>query len=193
MTWETSGEAIGQTQRHPHGQTYALAVIPPTLAHELAVVEASHATGGGCPFCDVLRTEQSGPRVVASAPHWLAFVPPYARYPFEVHVYPKRHISSIFDLARPSDETAELAALLPRVIRTYNRAYQAPMPYMLAIHQLADERFHLHLELLPVGREPGKLKLAASSEMAWGFWLNDSLPEETARELATLYAQDQQR
>jgi UDPglucose--hexose-1-phosphate uridylyltransferase len=188
MTWETSGEAIGQTQRHPHGQTYGLAVMPPTLARELTAVDAAEAAGRGCPFCALLREEQAGPRVVASTAHWLAFVPPFARYPYEVHVYPRRHIPAAAALAPSSNETAELAALLPRVIRAYNRAYQASMPYMLAVHQLADERFHLHLELLPVGRAPGKLKLAASSEMAWGFWLNDSFPEEKARELRDLYA-----
>jgi UDPglucose--hexose-1-phosphate uridylyltransferase len=73
-------------------------------------------------------------------------------------------------------------------VRAYNRAFAGPMPYMLALHQLADPRFHLHVELLPVGRAPGKLKLAASSEMAFGFWLNDALPEATAAELRALYA-----
>jgi UDPglucose--hexose-1-phosphate uridylyltransferase len=82
----------------------------------------------------------------------------------------------------------ELAALLPRLIQVYNQVFAGPMPYMLAVHQLADERFHLHIELLPVGRAPGKLKLAASSEMAWGFWLNDALPEAAAAELRALYA-----
>ena len=81
----------------------------------------------------------------------------------------------------------ELAALLPRLIRMYNAVFAGPMPYMLAVHQLADERYHLHIELLPVGRAPGKLKLAASSETAWGFWLNDALPEVAAAQLRALY------
>jgi UDPglucose--hexose-1-phosphate uridylyltransferase len=80
----------------------------------------------------------------------------------------------------------ELAMFLPQLIRAYDRAFQAPMPYMLALHQLADERYHFHIELMPVGRAPGKLKLAASSEMAWGFWLNDALPEVKAAELRDL-------
>lgn len=193
MSWETSGEVIGQTQRHPHGQTYGVAVVPPVLARELASVEHAAATGAGCPFCRVLAEEEGGPRVVATTAHWLAFVPPYARYPYEVHVYPRRHMSAIGGLARGGAAARELAALLPRLVRAYNRAFQAPMPYMLALHQLADERFHLHIELLPVGRAPGKLKLAASSEMAWGFWLNDSLPEAQAEELRTLLAEEHYR
>ena len=188
MTWETSGEAIGQTQTHPHGQTYGLAVVPPTLAREFATVEAAQAAGRGCPFCTLVRQELGGPRVVASRPYWLAVVPPFARYPYEIHLYARRHISAVNALALGNEETAELATFLPRIVRAYSRVFEAPMPYMLAVHQLADPRFHLHLELLPVGRAPGKLKLAASTEMAWGFWLNDSIPEEKARELRDAYA-----
>jgi UDPglucose--hexose-1-phosphate uridylyltransferase len=187
MTWETSGTVIGQTQRHPHGQTYGVAVIPPVLARELESVQRSFAEGAGCPFCRLLKEEQEGPRVVAQTEHWLAFVPSFARYPYEVHVLPRRHISSVADLPRGGDEAQELSALLPQIIEVYNQAFEGPMPYMLAVHQLADERFHLHIELLPVGRAPGKIKLAAASEMAWGLWLNDSLPETTAAELRTLY------
>lgn len=187
MTWETSGAEIGQTQFHPHGQTYGLSVMPPTLTRELAAVERADADGAGCPFCQILVEEDDGPRIVAVTSHWLAFVPPYARFPYEVHMYPRRHIQSINEL-RLGPALLELAALLPRVIRAYNRVYQAPMPYMLAIHQLADERFHLHIELLPVGRAPGKLKLAASSETAWGLWLNDAMPETAAAELRVALA-----
>jgi UDPglucose--hexose-1-phosphate uridylyltransferase len=183
MIWETCGEAIGQTQRHPHGQAYGVAVVPPTLARELASVERAAAAGDGCPFCRILAEVERGPSVVAEGEHWIAFVPPYARYPYEVHVYLRRHISAIGGLARDGAEVRALAELLPHLVRAYNQVYRGQMPYMLAVHQLADERFHLHVELLPVGRAPGKLKLAASSEMAWGFWLNDALPEDKAAEL----------
>jgi UDPglucose--hexose-1-phosphate uridylyltransferase len=36
---------------------------------------------------------------------------------------------------------------------------------------------------LPVGRAPGKLKFAASSESAFGLWLNDAVPDVKAAEL----------
>lgn len=188
MTWETSGAVIGQTQRHPHGQTYGVAVIPALLAREMESVAQAHESGDGCPFCRILAEEDHGARVVVAGKHWLAFVPAYARYPYEVHIYARRHINAVGGLERNGEEVRELAALMPRIIRVYNRVFAGPMPYMLAVHQLADERFHLHIELLPVGRAPGKLKLAASSEMAWGLWLNDALPEAAAAELRAIYA-----
>jgi len=70
-----------------------------------------------------------------------------------------------------------------QLVAAYTTIYQAPMPYMLALHQLANERYHFHIEVLPVGRAPGKLKFAASSESAFGLWLNDAVPEIKAAEL----------
>jgi UDPglucose--hexose-1-phosphate uridylyltransferase len=194
MSWETSGEAIGQTQRHPHGQTFGLSVVPDTLARELAAVERAMAAGEGCPFCAEVGRERGGERAVLEGAHWLAFVPEYARYPYQVHVVPTRHVEAIPRIGREGPAVEELARMLLTVVRAYNRVYRAPMPYMLALHQLADPRFHLHIELLPVGRAPGKLKLAASSEAAWGFWVNDSLPERKAAELrAAIAAEEAER
>jgi UDPglucose--hexose-1-phosphate uridylyltransferase len=189
MTWETSGAAIGQTQRHPHGQTYGLSVLPDTLVREMAAVERAERDGAGCPFCAEVRAESEGPRVVLSGARWLAFTPPYARYPYQTHITPREHFPSVVGV-EDEEQTAELARFLLRILRAYNRVFEAPMPYMLALHQLADIRYHFHIELLPVGRAPGKLKLAASSEAAWGFWLNDSFPEVKAAELRAAIAED---
>jgi UDPglucose--hexose-1-phosphate uridylyltransferase len=41
----------------------------------------------------------------------------------------------------------------------------------------------LHVEIQAIGRAPGKLKYAASSESLWGLWTNDSLLSQKAREL----------
>jgi UDPglucose--hexose-1-phosphate uridylyltransferase len=189
MTWETSGEAIGQTQRHPHGQTYGLSVLPDVMVREMDAVERSERDGTGCPFCAESRVEAEGPRVLLSGENWLTFVPTYARYPYQAHIQPREHFSSVSGVEDEAP-TEELARMLLSMIRAYNRIFEAPMPYMLALHQLADPRYHFHIELLPVGRAPGKLKLAASSEAAWGFWLNDALPEVKAAELRAAIAED---
>lgn len=184
MIFENSGESIGQTQHHPHGQAYGLSIIPPVLEREQETVLADDATGRGCPFCHV-REELSGQVAeVAGNATWQAFLPPYVRYPYETHLYPRRHIANL-SLAQ-DDELRDLAALLLEVIRGYNALHDgamAPMPYLLGLHQLADERFHLHIEIQAIGRAPGKLKYAASSEALWGMWTNDSSPALKAQEL----------
>ena len=183
MTFETSGEAIGQTQHHPHGQTYGVSFLPPTIAREQEQVIVEHARTGTCLFCTTLATELEGARTVVTTPNWVGFVPQWAKYPYEVHLYSRSHIANIGMIPRHSDAITELAVALQQIVQAYNTVYIAPMPYMLVIHQLADERYHLHIELLPVGRAPGKLKFAASSESGFGLWLNDAVPEAKAAEL----------
>jgi UDPglucose--hexose-1-phosphate uridylyltransferase len=190
MIFENSGEAIGQTQHHPHGQAFGVSVIPPILERELETVVQESAAGRGCPFCHVREELAGSAYQVAANASWQAILPPYVRYPYETHLYAQRHIAN---LALMEDhELRDLAALLLQVIRGYNALFggaMAPMPYLLGLHQLADERFHLHVEILAIGRAPGKLKYAASSESIWGMWTNDSSPLQKAQELRTAIAQ----
>jgi UDPglucose--hexose-1-phosphate uridylyltransferase len=115
---------------------------------------------------------------------WQAFLPPYVRYPYETHLYPRRHVANIGLME--DNELRDFAALLLTVIRGYNALFDgamAPMPYLLGLHQLADERFHFHVEIFAIGRAPGKLKYTASSEALWDLWVNDSNPVQKAQEL----------
>ena len=134
-------------------------------------------------FADVRAELSDDVYEVASNGTWQAFLPPYVRYPYETHLYPRRHVANLGLMQ--DEELRDLAEILLRVICGYNALYDgamAPMPYLLGIHQLADERFHLHVEIQTIGRAPGKLKYAASSESLWGLWTNDSLPvAESAR------------
>ncbi len=184
MIFENSGASIGQTQYHPHGQAYGISIIPPTLQYEMETVLEDHAAGRGCPFCRVRAELSDDVHEVAANPTWQAFLPPYVRYPYETHLYPRRHVANL-GLMR-DNELHDFAEILLRVIRGYNALFDgamAPMPYLLGIHQLADEQFHLHVEIQAIGRAPGKLKYAASSEALWGLWTNDSLPWQKAQEL----------
>src|SRR5712691_11706865 len=53
IIFENSGESIGQTQHHPHGQAFGVAVIPPVVERELETILLDDAAGRGCPFCRV--------------------------------------------------------------------------------------------------------------------------------------------
>ncbi len=184
MIFENSGAAIGQTQNHPHGQAYGVSVIPPTLEREMEMVVLDDQAGKGCPFCRVCEELSESAYQVAASGNWQAFLPPYVRYPYETHLYPRRHVANIGQMQ--DEELHDLAVLLLEVVRGYNALFDgamAPMPYLLGLHQLADERYHFHIEIQAIGRAPGKLKYAASSESLWGLWTNDSDPLTKAQEL----------
>ena len=184
MIFENSGEAIGQTQLHPHGQAFGVSILPPLLERELETVREDDAAGRGCTFCRVRAELEESEYQVTANRSWQAFLPPYTRYPYETHLYPRRHVANLAEVQ--DQELRDLAALLLQVVRGYNELFDgamAPMPYLLGLHQLTDERFHLHVEILAIGRAPGKLKYAASAESLWGLWTNDSSPLQKAQEL----------
>ena len=194
FVFENKGEAIGVTLHHPHGQIYGYPTIPPILAREIDAAGRHRAATGGCVWCDVLaQEERDGRRVVASSDTWLAAVPFFARWPYEVHVTPRRHIGWLHEL--DSADVDGLARILATVARKYDALFGFSLPYIMAIHQRPTDggdhdAYHLHVEFYPPNRTAAKLKYLAGSEAGAGAFINDTLPEETAAQLAALEPRD---
>ncbi|MDQ3856723.1 MAG: galactose-1-phosphate uridylyltransferase [Chloroflexota bacterium] len=185
--FENKGEVIGVTLHHPHGQIYAYPFVPP-IAHRQLESARLHLEGTGrCLHCDVLRLEaEDGRRVLLDDGQFAAVIPFYARWPYEVHLVPKRHGGALPELT--GEETWSLARALKRVLVGYDRLFGFSMPYILAMHQAPTDGqehpyAHFHLELYPPHRTATKLKYLAGSETGMGTFINDSLPEEKAEEL----------
>lgn len=186
LIFENKGAVIGVTMPHPHGQIYAFPFVPPRLERELAVARAHHRARGRCLYCDILGKERrDARRVVAENRAFTAFVPFYARWPYEVHIFSRRHLGTI-DQFRPAEEQA-LAEILKWVTLKYDNLFQFSFPYMMLLHQAPVRGrfpyFHFHLEFYPPHRSKDKLKYLASVETGGGSFLNDSLAEEKAAEL----------
>jgi UDPglucose--hexose-1-phosphate uridylyltransferase len=186
MIFENKGAVIGVTMPHPHGQIYAFPLIPPRLEKELAAARAHRRTHKRCLFCDILKKERrSGKRIIAENDAFTAFIPFYARWPFEVHIFSRRHFGTL-EALRPSEERS-LAEILKWVTLKYDNLYQMSFPYMMVLHQAPTRRqypfFHFHIEFYPPHRSKDKLKYLASVESGAGTFLNDSLAEEKAAEL----------
>jgi UDPglucose--hexose-1-phosphate uridylyltransferase len=187
LIFENKGAVIGVTMPHPHGQIYAFPLVPPRIQQELDSARAYFRSRHRCLFCDILRKEQSdGRRMVAENQAFTAFVPFYARWPYEVHIYSRRHWGSLSEM-KPSEEKA-LAEMLKWVTMKYDNLFQMPFPYMMLMHQAPtrgrNSHYHFHIEFYPPHRSKTKLKFLAGVETGAGTFLNDSLAEEKARELA---------
>ncbi len=188
LCFENRGEEIGVTLSHPHGQIYAYPFVAPRTRVQMGRASRHHQRTGTCLFCDLVRHETGdGTRIVARAPGWVAFVPFAARWPYEVHVYPTRHVGDLCRL--DAGERDSLAELLSRVLPSLDGLFARPMPYVLAWQQspvrAAPEAFHLHAEISSPRRSADRLKYLAGSETAGGVFINDVLPEEGAARLRT--------
>ena len=187
MCFENRGEAIGVTLHHAHGQIYAYPFVTPRTRAMLAAAGRHHERTGRILLADILAAERAaGERVVTANDHWTAFVPAAARWPFEVHVVPHRHVLDLPDLSEP--ERAAFAPLYLDVLGRFERLFGAESPYISAWHQAPvhdpDRRFaHLHLQLTSPQRAPNRLKYLAGSESAMGAFINDVRPEEAAQRL----------
>jgi UDPglucose--hexose-1-phosphate uridylyltransferase len=186
--FENKGEAIGVTLHHPHGQIYAYPFVPPRPRRELESAREYRRARGGCLHCDLLSEEVTdGRRLVQKGEHFAAFVPFYARFPYEVHLYARRCAPSIADLDR--EERRDLARVLKRVLAGYDALFGFSLPYMMVMHQAPTDGeghegvAHFHIEFYPVNRTAEKLKYLAGSETGAGVFVVDDLPEATATRL----------
>ncbi|MGN6331654.1 MAG: galactose-1-phosphate uridylyltransferase [Motilibacteraceae bacterium] len=184
--FENRGKEIGVTLGHPHGQIYAYPFITPRTRQQLDSARRHRERTWRNLFADVLAAElRAGVRIVTESEHWVAFVPAAARWPVEVHLYPRRQVP---DLPALTDaERDDLARVYLDLLGRLDGLYGSPLPYIAAWHQapVRSDRdlAYCHLELFSIKRTETKLKFLAGSESAMGAFINDVMPEEAARRL----------
>jgi len=74
------------------------------------------------------------------------------------------------------------------VVERYNGLFGFELPYMMVVQEAprgADD-WHLGIELYPPHRTRDLLKIRASVETATGLFINDTLPEASAKLLAAI-------
>ena len=188
--FENKGEEVGATLSHPHGQLYAFPFLPLRVDKKLKNMKDYNSKNHKCMLCDILEEEMRlEKRLVYQNDSFLALVPYYARFPYEVHILSKRHLGSIIDMN--DSEKKLFAEALKSVTKKYDRVFERPCPYMMALFISPSEKdkynyFHFHVELCPPLREKDKIKWMASVEtMTWQF-INPSSPEEIAEQLRSV-------
>ncbi len=184
--FENKGEPVGVTLSHPHGQIYAMPFIPPLIKTELESAKEHNEKTGNCLYCDILKEERKDKsRIITENEEFTAFVPFFARFPFEVHIYPKRHLQSFADFS--AKERAGLAQVLKRLLRKYDNLFGFSLPYIMAIHQGPTKgdypEYHFHFEFYPLNRSDTKLKYLAGAESGAGTFVTDMSPEKQAKTL----------
>lgn len=188
--FRNKGKEIGVSLHHPHSQLYALPFTPPIIETELNSSREYKEKEGECLFCRILKEEKTdGRRVIFENKETICFLPFYAKWPYETHVYPKRHLQCLPDMTEK--ERVDLATTLKQIITTYNNLFGFSLPYILVIHQRPTDGkydyYHMHIEFYPPHRSGDKLKFTAGIERGAGTYTMDYDPEEKASELRNVY------
>ncbi|MET1101383.1 MAG: galactose-1-phosphate uridylyltransferase [Pyrodictiaceae archaeon] len=188
LYFRNKGEEIGVSLTHPHSQIYVTPFIPTKVLRELENARRYYKRYKKCLFCSILEAEErDGSRIIGRNRDWTAFIPFFAHWPFEVHIYPHHHIQLISDVSNSS--LRGLAELLKKMLCGLKNLFERPMPYMMVLHQAPLKGrypyYHLHLEIYGVYRVSGRLKYAAGMETGGGNFTYDSTPEKAAEMLKT--------
>ena len=189
---ENRGKEIGNSMMHPHGQIYSFPFLPPKIQQEFDATLKYHQLTGKCLHCDIIREELiNKSRIIEENEYFIAEIPFYAHWAFEIHIIAKQHKSSIDQFN--DSEISALAAIMKNVVRRYDLLFgKKPfMPYIMAMHNAPvnidqKENWHFHIEYYTPYRGPDKWKFLAGVELGTNTYISDALPEENAEIMRNL-------
>ena len=154
QVFENRGEAMGASNPHPHGQVWAGTALPVEAAREDATQLAWSERTGRRLLADVFERERGGRRVVVERAGWLAIVPFWATWPYELLLLPEAPVGRLPELDEPSRNG--LAATLRELLGRLDGLFARPFPYSMGWHQArgGPERgdvghWQLHAHLYP--------------------------------------------
>lgn len=151
--FENRGAMMGCSNPHPHGQIWATEHIPNEPLHELISQREYFEKNGSVLLLDYLQMElQKEERIVAQNDRWVALVPFWAIWPFELMLLPRNAVGALRGL--DTQGRIGLASMLKRVTAGYNRVFDAPFPYSMGFHAApCDSQSHpewlLHAHFYP--------------------------------------------
>lgn len=132
--FENRGAEMGASNPHPHGQLWASDFMPTLPTREDERQKDYLARNGRPMLLDYAAEEEKrGERVVVKGEHWLAVVPYWAVWPYEILLMPRhRQIARLPDLT--DTERDDLAATLKRLLARYDNLFQTAFPYSMGWH-----------------------------------------------------------
>ncbi|MCD6351143.1 MAG: galactose-1-phosphate uridylyltransferase [Armatimonadetes bacterium] len=186
----------GASLPHPHSQIIALPIVPKLVKDKLSAAREYYGQRERCIFCDMIRQElMEGSRIACNNDDYVAFVPYAARFPYEVHIFPRRHQHDF--LLTSHEQRVSLVEILQAVLSRYydllgDHDKEWNVPYNLVLQTAPNTRprpgkpdywgtieydYHWHIELIP------RLTKMAGFEWGTGFYINVVQPERAASEL----------
>jgi UDPglucose--hexose-1-phosphate uridylyltransferase len=188
--FENRGAMMGASNPHPHCQIWATSSIPEVPSKELVAQRAYLQSHESCLLCDYVALEaRQQVRVVCENDAFLALVPFWAVWPFEILVCSRRHFGNMDEFA--GVEARSLSQILHQITSTYDKVFGIPFPYSMGFHQSPTDgighpecHFHAHF-FPPLLRSATVRKHMVGFEML-GTPQRDITPESAAERLRAL-------
>lgn len=185
--FENRGAMMGASNPHPHCQIWATSSIPQMPARELASQRAYSRAHGKCLLCEYIALEAKAKvRIIYENAAFVALVPFWAVWPFEILLCSRRHLGTMQVFA--ADEASLLSQTIKHVTSNYDALFNVPFPYSMGFHQSPlngeehpEWHFHAHF-YPPLLRSATIRKYMVGFEML-GTPQRDITPESAAERL----------
>ncbi|MFN8377011.1 MAG: galactose-1-phosphate uridylyltransferase, partial [Anaerolineae bacterium] len=189
----------GCSNPHPHGQIWAGSWLPNEIvkedANQLNYYETNEQSVLLLDYADL--EADMGERVVVQNDDWLAVVPYWAIWPFEILLLPRRQVLRLPDLE--ADERDALADILKRLLTRYDNLFETSFPYSMGWHGAPfTQGYHMHWQL-HAHFYPPLLRSASVKKFMVGYEMlaesqRDITPEQAAarlREVSEIHYKEQ--
>ena len=184
--FENKGEMMGCSNPHPHGQIWATNVLPSQAIKE-DQFQKKYYNDNGKLLLEIYSQREIyfKIRVIETNDSWLAVVPYWATWPFEILLLPLRVVHRLSDLN--SKEQVDLSNILKNILTRYDNLFEISFPYSMGWHEapLYEESKHwlLHAHFFPpLLRSPNVKKFLVGYELL-SESQRDLTPEHSAEKL----------
>jgi UDPglucose--hexose-1-phosphate uridylyltransferase len=155
--FENRGAMMGASNPHPHGQIWSTGFVPDEPAAETQAQREHLALTGCCLLCEYLAAEKAAAaagesRIIFENEHFIAMVPWWAVWPFEVLLVSRRHVKAMPEFT--GDERDGLADALKQLTTRFDNLFETSFPYTMGFHQAptdksSHEEWHFHAHFYP--------------------------------------------
>jgi len=173
------GPKAGASIYHPHYQMIALPVIPPDVNHSLSGSLRFFKKYKKCVHCTMIEYEKKEKkRIVYENKGAIVFTPFISREPFELRVFPKKHLP-YFENTLDNDLELIVDALQKALLKIEKRLKDPDYNFFIHTAPILNKKkyknYHWHIEILP------KISISAGFELGTGIEITVVDPDEAAK------------
>lgn len=169
------GPKAGASICHPHYQIIAIPVVSPDVMHSLSGSRNFYESHKKCVHCAMIKEElKHKRRILYENEGAIAFCPFVSKEPFEVRVFPKKHLSYFENTL--DYELTNVVKALQYALKKITKNLKDP-DYNFFIHTapVKDKEkyrhYHWHIEIVP------KINISAGFELGTGIEINPVDPD----------------
>ncbi len=170
--FKNQGMDAGASQSHSHWQITGLPVVPTKHIQMLERLENYKKETGKCYFCNLEFDE----RIIEQNDEIIAFCPYDAKFSYEMHIMPKRHIHNFKYLT--DNEIKSLAPILKHCIERLSKIYEG-ICYNICFYStpdgMGDDFMHFFIQIIP------RIGHMAGFEFSTGSFISSTFPENAAK------------